>query len=266
MRRPVLVATTSCIKMTASFLQAAMVVVCLGAPVHAQSRMGEKPATDGGKISQDLPTVYQRWLEEDVRWIITPEERSAFIQLKNNEDRDRFVEAFWLRRDPTPGTAENEFKEEHYRRLAYANEHFAQAVPGWETDRGRIYILYGPPDEIKVKSARDSGDSVKPTELWHYRWLAEYGKDIDLKFVDVCGCGDFRLETPLPTTPQPLSNLFRVPFWPFPPVCYQIGTYVVEKEEADSDVTRIVGYSTCQPSSKFEVKPADEILKTGPPQ
>jgi GWxTD domain-containing protein len=190
------VATTSCIKMTASFLQAAMVVVCLGAPVHAQSRMGEKPATDGGKISQDLPTVYQRWLEEDVRWIITPEERAAFIQLKNNEDRDRFVEAFWLRRDPTPATAENEFKEEHYRRLAYTNEHFAHEIPGWKTDRGRIYIVYGPPGEIKTESERGSDDSVKPTQVWHYHSIQGYGRNADLKFVDVCSCGDYRLEAP----------------------------------------------------------------------
>jgi len=260
-------AITSSIKVTVLFLQAAALVgLCTGAPALAQSISSERQTPDG-KTSYDLPAQYQRWLDEEVRWIITPQEQAAFIRLSKNEERDRFVEQFWLRRNPTPGAAENEFKEEHYRRLAYANEHFAQAVPGSKTDRGRIYIVYGPPDEIKVEPAHGSGDSVKPTELWHYRWLAEYGKDIDLKFVDVCGCGDFRLETPLLTTLLPLSNhLLRVPVWPFPPVCYQIGTYFVEKEEPDSDVTRILGYSTCQLSTKFEVKPAAETPKTGPPQ
>jgi hypothetical protein len=103
-----------------------------------------------------------------------------------------------LRRDPTPGTAENEYKEEHYRRIAYANVHFAwQAVPGWETDRGRIYILYGPAASIKVARA----DALNRTQLWHYNSVTSYGKD--LKFVDVCGCGDYRLETPQERSPLP---------------------------------------------------------------
>ena len=86
--------------------------------------------------------------DEDVRWIITSEEESAFKKLSNDAERDTFIEGFWLRRDPTPDTAENEYKEEHYRRIAYANEHFAAGMPGWRTDRGRIYIMFGPPDSI----------------------------------------------------------------------------------------------------------------------
>jgi len=178
-------------------LQAALVGLCLGVPARAQSNSSQRPTTGSSKFSHDLPTEYQRWLDEDVRWIITPEERAAFIRLSKNGERDRFVEQFWLRRDPTPGTPENEYKEEHYRRIAYANVHFAQAVPGWETDRGRIYIVYGPPDRIKIESARTSGDSGKPKELWHYQAIPGYGEDIDLKFVDVCSCGDYQLETPL---------------------------------------------------------------------
>ena len=96
----------------------------------------------------ELSKTYRKWLDEDVRWIITDQERSAFMQLSNDEERDQFIEAFWQRRDPTPDTEENEFKEEHYRRIAYANEHFAAGIPGWKTDRGRIYIVFGPPDEI----------------------------------------------------------------------------------------------------------------------
>src|SRR6476469_4801553 len=98
-------------------------------------------------LKQELGKVYKKWLDEDVRWIITDEERNAFKQLSNDEERDNFVEGFWLRRDPTPDTVENEFKEEHYRRIAYANEHFAAGIPGWKSDRGRIYITFGPADE-----------------------------------------------------------------------------------------------------------------------
>src|SRR5438270_13136075 len=89
--------------------------------------------------------TYLAWLEEDVHWIITPQEATAFRSLKNDAERDNFIEQFWLRRDPTPGTIENEFKEEHYRRLAYSNQHFAAEKPGWEMDRGHIYIRFGPP-------------------------------------------------------------------------------------------------------------------------
>jgi len=189
--------TTSSIKLTAYFLQAALIGLCIDAPAHAQSTKTERPTISSGRISHDLPTKYQRWLDEDVHWIITPAERADFTRLSKNEERDGFVEQFWRHRDPTPGTAENEYKEEHYRRIAYANVHFAQAVPGWETDRGRIYIVYGPPDLIKAESARSSGDSGKPTELWHYHSIPGHGKDIELMFVDVCRCGDYRLETPL---------------------------------------------------------------------
>ena len=97
----------------------------------------------------ELSKTYKKWLDEDVRWIITDEEQKAFKLLSNDEERDQFIEAFWQRRDPTPDTIENEFKEEHYRRMAYANEHFAAGIPGWKTDRGRIYVMYGPADEIE---------------------------------------------------------------------------------------------------------------------
>lgn len=99
-------------------------------------------------LKQELSSTYKKWLNQDVVYIITPEEKSAFKQLSNDEERDQFIEQFWLRRDPTPDTVENEFKEEHYRRIAYANEHFAAGIPGWRSDRGRIYIIYGPPDQI----------------------------------------------------------------------------------------------------------------------
>src|ERR1700741_1013767 len=100
-------------------------------------------------LKQELGKTYKKWLDEDVRWIITDEEQKAFKMLSNDEERDQFIEAFWQPRDPTPDTVENEYKEEHSRRIAYANEHFAAGIPGWKTDRGRIYIIWGKPDEIE---------------------------------------------------------------------------------------------------------------------
>lgn len=187
------------VKIFSCFLLSALVGFCI--TVQAQSPNSELPV---GKrtVSNNMPSEYQRWLDHDVRWIITPEERAAFIRLSNREDRDQFVERFWLGRDPTPGTAENEYKEEHYRRMAYANTHFAAAAPGWETDRGRTYIVYGPPDSIKVHTARGIDGSEKPAQSWHYSSIPGYAtgsrKDLDLEFVDACSCGDYRLETPLP--------------------------------------------------------------------
>src|SRR5690242_5906905 len=93
-----------------------------------------------------LSPEYRKWLTEDVRWIISNQERQSFLQRNSDEDRDRFVATFWEQRNPTPGSQPNPFKEEHYRRLAFANQHFAATAPGWKTDRGRVYILYGPPD------------------------------------------------------------------------------------------------------------------------
>ena len=118
-----------------------------------------KPLTDKekkkreDKLRKELETPYRKWLNEDVAYIITDEERAAFKRLQTDEEREQFIEQFWLRRDPTPDTVENEFKEEHYRRIAYANEHIASGIPGWKTDRGRIYIKYGPPDEIEDHSS-----------------------------------------------------------------------------------------------------------------
>src|SRR5579871_5851503 len=100
------------------------------------------------KLRKELETPYRKWLNEDVAYIITDEERAAFKRLQTDEEREQFIEQFWLRLCPTPDTTENEFKEEHYRRIAYANEHYAAGIPGWRTDRGKIYIMYGPPTSI----------------------------------------------------------------------------------------------------------------------
>jgi len=151
----------------------------------------------------ELSKTYKKWLDEDVRWIITDEEQKAFKLLSNDEERDQFIEAFWQRRDPTPDTLENEFKEEHYRRMAYANEHFAAGIPGWKTDRGRIYIMYGPADEIEshpsggsYERPMDEGGgetSTYPFEDWRYRYLEDIGQEIIIEFVDTCMCGDYHM-------------------------------------------------------------------------
>ncbi len=151
----------------------------------------------------ELGKTYRKWLDEDVRWIITDQERSAFMQLSNDEERDQFIEAFWQRRDPTPDTEENEFKEEHYRRIAYANEHYAAGIPGWKTDRGHMYIVFGPADEIEShpsggtyeRPMEEGGGetSTFPFETWRYRYLEGIGQEVIIEFVDTCMCGDFHM-------------------------------------------------------------------------
>ena len=153
--------------------------------------------------SKEIKGPYKKWLEEDVVWIITDEERAAFKQLSNDEERDNFIEAFWQRRDPTPDTEENEFKEEHYRRIAYANEHFAAGVPGWKTDRGRMYIMYGAPDEIDShpsggtyeRPIEEGGGetSTFPFEDWRYRYIEGIGQEVIIEFVDTCMCGEYHM-------------------------------------------------------------------------
>jgi GWxTD domain-containing protein len=159
--------------------------------------------TNQKALKQELGKTYRKWLDEDVRWIIGDEERAAFKQLSNDEERDNFIEAFWARRDPTPDTPENEYKEEHYRRIAYANEHFAAGIPGWKTDRGRIYIMYGPADEIESHPSGGTYDrpqeegggttSTYPFEQWRYRYLEDVGQEVIIEFVDTCMCGDYHM-------------------------------------------------------------------------
>ena len=154
-------------------------------------------------LKVELSKPYKKWLEEAVVYIITDEERAAFKQLSNDEERDNFIEAFWQRRDPTPDTEENEYKEEHYQRIAYANEHFAAGVPGWKTDRGRIYIVYGKPDEIDShpsggtyeRPMEEGGGetSTFPFEDWRYRYIEGIGQEVIIEFVDTCMCGEFHM-------------------------------------------------------------------------
>src|SRR3954470_12041577 len=155
------------------------------------------------RFKQEVGETYKKWLDNDVRWIITDEERAAFKALSNDEERDNFIEQFWLRRDPTPDTVENEFKEEHYRRIEYANEHFASGVQGWRTDRGRTYVVFGPPDSIDShpsggtynRPTEEGGGttSTYPFETWRYRYLEGIGTEIEIEFVDDCMCGKYEM-------------------------------------------------------------------------
>jgi GWxTD domain-containing protein len=152
-------------------------------------------------LRQELKGPYKTWLNEEVPYIITDEERKAFLSLSNDEEREAFIENFWLRRNPNPDSPENEFREEHYRRIAYANEHFAAGKPGWKTDRGRIYIMWGPADSIDShpsggmynRPTEEGGGETNtfPFEVWNYRYLEGVGQNIDLEFVDTCQCGDY---------------------------------------------------------------------------
>jgi GWxTD domain-containing protein len=143
------------------------------------------------QASPPLATPYTKWLTEDVAYIITDQERAAFKRLPTDEEREHFIEQFWRRRDPTPGTVENEFKEEHYRRIAYANEHYASRTPGWKTDRGRVYIIYGPPDAIESHPA--GGGSTIPSEQWRYRRIEGVGTNVIIDFVDATRTGEYRM-------------------------------------------------------------------------
>jgi GWxTD domain-containing protein len=155
------------------------------------------------KLRKELEGPYRKWLNEDVSYIITDEERQAFRRLATDEEREQFIEQFWLRRDPTPDSQENEFKEEHYRRIAYANERFASGIPGWKTDRGRIYIAYGPADEVESHPSGGTYErpfeegggttSTYPFEKWRYRWIEGIGTDIIIEFVDPTMTGEYRM-------------------------------------------------------------------------
>src|SRR6266849_2011135 len=186
---------------------------CLPPSLAAQDRSGDnsknqRAAQNSKKKSnkqlyKELGDQYKNWLDEDVTYIITPEERQAFLQLSTNEEREQFIEQFWLRRDPTPDSPENEFKEEHYRRIAYTNEHFSSGLPGWKTDRGRIYIMWGPATEIESHPAggayqrpteEGGGEtSTYPFETWRYRYLEGIGQEVIIEFVDTCMCGDYHM-------------------------------------------------------------------------
>src|SRR5579884_267955 len=169
----------------------------------AKPKSEKQKKKDEARLKKELETPYKKWLNEEVIYIISDEERKAFSRLNTDEERENFIEQFWLRRDPTPDTEENECREEHYRRIEYANETFASGVPGWKTDRGMIYIKYGPPDEREEHASggfyerpieEGGGETTTfPFEKWRYRYIEGMGNDINIEFVDTTKTGEYHM-------------------------------------------------------------------------
>ena len=176
-------------------------------PSSGSQKSAKDKQKSNSALYKELDTPYKKWLDEDVPYIISAEERNTFLHLQTNEERESFIEAFWQRRNPNPDSPDNTFKDEHYRRIAYANEHFASGIPGWRTDRGRIYIMWGPPDEREEHTAgenwdrpQDQGGGSTTTyayENWRYRYLEGFSGDhqeqVEFEFVDPSGTGEFHL-------------------------------------------------------------------------
>lgn len=194
--------------LTSRFLFSALLLTFLFAISAEAQRPRDQPSQDPtanprNVRPESMNRAYKRWIEEDVAYIITREERRAFMALQTDEERENFIENFWRRRDPNPDTEENEFREEYYERIAYANERFTSGIPGWRTDRGRIYIAWGKPDSIESRPAGgayerppwEGGGSTTtyPFEVWFYRHLEGVGDGIEIEFVDPTGTGEYRI-------------------------------------------------------------------------
>ncbi|MGI8556509.1 MAG: GWxTD domain-containing protein [Pyrinomonadaceae bacterium] len=160
------------------------------------------PSQKSRNVKSEVGKIYKDWVNKDVAYIITPEEKAAFNKLQTNEERENFIANFWARRNPNPDSEENQYKEEYYERIAYANEHFTSGIPGWRTDRGRTYITWGKPDGIESHPSGGSYDrpsyegggttTTYPFETWFYRHLDGVGDGIEIEFVDPTGTGEYR--------------------------------------------------------------------------
>src|SRR3989454_3431027 len=215
-RRGIIVTLSSLIVLASSFPVAAQKK---GEPKKQEVKKQEpkKQENSRSRAQEEGNRALRKWLDEDVAYIITDEEKATFKALKTDEEREQFIESFWLRRDPTPDTIDNEFKDDHYERIAYANEHFASGIPGWKTDRGRIYVMYGQADEIESHPSGGTYDrpieegggttSTFPFEIWRYRYIEGIGNEVILEFVDPTMSGEYHLTT----DPNEKDALLRVP-------------------------------------------------------
>jgi GWxTD domain-containing protein len=187
-----------------------LLALAFAAPAVPAQKKDKDKSSDGQDLMerapnrrQEIKDIYKKWVNNDVAYIITDAERAAFKKLATDEEREQFIEGFWRRRDPDPDTDENEYKEEYYERIAYANEHYASGIPGWKTDRGRIYITFGKPDSVESHPTGGSYDrpsyhgggttSTYPFETWFYRYLEGVGSGIEIEFVDPTGTGEYRI-------------------------------------------------------------------------
>jgi GWxTD domain-containing protein len=189
------------------YITTGFLLIMAAASLVLGQKKDEKPSQDVStkvrNVKPELKKAYKEWLEKDVAYIITDEEKKAFKKLATDEEREAFIENFWRRRDPDPDTDENEYREEYYERIAYANEHFTSGIPGWKTDRGRIYITFGKPDSVESHPTGGSYDrpsyegggstTTYPFEIWFYRHLDGVGDGLEIEFVDPTGTGEYRL-------------------------------------------------------------------------
>ena len=234
-----------------------------------------KPLTDKqrkqqeARLRKELETPYKKWLDQDVVYIISDEEKKAFKTLQTDEERDQFIEQFWLRRDPTPDTEENEYREEHYRRIAYANDHYASGIPGWKSDRGMIYIKFGPADETDVHNGgteerpiEEGGGqtSMYPYEKWRYRYLDGIGTNVEIEFVDTTMTGEFRMTT----DPSEKDALLMVPGAGLT-MCEQIGTCSKTDRFNRTDGTHLGTGSQALPESMNEFSRLERLAKLQAP-
>jgi len=232
-----------------------LVRAAAGLPQSADSSSSRQPcfAAQGelreGDAIASLPEIFRYWLAEDVVYIIAPEERCAFLHLASDRERQQFVDQFWLRRAYDPESLDNDFKQEHYRRIVFANERFGTNVPGWQTDRGRVYITFGPPDKIESHgegSQDEDREGGKQREKWHYRYLEGLGENVDLEFVDPSHSGDYRLATPIQVKNEPPYNL--------PGVSRQ------DRDVASEAVQHIVVHIGLMPSPKIKFKDLEAMV------
>jgi GWxTD domain-containing protein len=234
-----------------------------------------KPMTDKQrkkqqeKLRKELETPFKKWLDEDVVYIITDEEKKAFKTLQSDEEREQFIEQFWLRRDPSPDTEENEYREEHYRRIAYANDNFASGIPGWKADRGMIYIKYGAPDErdqhnggTEERDMTEGGGttSMYPYEKWRYRYLDGIGTNVEMEFVDTTMTGEFHLTT----DPSEKDALLMVPGAGLT-MCEQMGQCDKTQRFQRTDGTHLGTGTQALPESMNEFTRIERLAKLQAP-
>ena len=261
----------------AVFVAGVPIIAQKKAPVPAPGRdtvagpMSEKERKrKEARLRKELETPWKKWLDNDVTYIITDEERKAFKRFNTDEEREQFVEQFWLRRDPTPDSMENEYKEEHYRRIAYANERYASGIPGWKTDRGRIYITFGPPDEIESHPSggtyqrpitEGGGEtSTYPFEDWRYRYIDGIGNDVNIEFVDPTMTGEYRMTM----DPSEKDALLYVPNAGLT-LSEQLGLSDKTARFRRTDGTHLGGDGSSQPASLNQFNRLEQFVKLQKP-
>ena len=245
------------------------------APDKKKDKTVAKPMTDKQrrqqqeKLKKELEAPYKKWLTEDVGYIISDEERKAFKGLQTTEEQEQFIEQFWLRRDPTPDTEENEYREEHYRRIAYANQYFASGIPGWKSDRGMIYIKYGPPDErdqhnggTEQRSFQEGGGetSMFPYEQWRYRYIEGFPPNVEIEFVDTTMTGEFHMTM----DPSEKDALTMVPGAGLT-MCEQMGQCDKSQRFSRTDGTRLGTQPGTESASMNEFTRLEQFAKLQAP-